>query len=403
MAATGVGHSLPVGAGRGHARAGHLLGGAHDGGRVRVAGAPRSGARRGRLGGPARRHPRLALSRLQRAPAGGPGACRAADHECRRGRRHVRGHPSSPQPSRAGRARSHGRLLQHGRPLPDRSQDRPGSVSAVDIAERLRSWTYRRQGMGRAGREPLEVLRSIVGVYSTHPTAPLALAARCAGLQPKEFTDMEQRRQVVRLPAMRQSAFLLPTDTAERVFAATRVPLEKHAGRLRFGGLTFDAYARLTPRVVECLTTPSTPAELRRCFPTQDDVYMVARVLAREGKVLRVGGSLRTDQLKYVATEAWLGRPLDDVDPHEALTWLAAEYLRAFGPARAADFAWWAGATRRAASAALAQLETTEREHGLVMLEENREAFDHVQPVDPEAVDVLPKWDSYTMAYAPAG
>jgi Winged helix DNA-binding domain len=275
----------------------------------------------------------------------------------------------------------------------------------VDLTERLRSWTYRRQALGRAGREPLEVLRSIVGVYSTHPTAPLALLARCAGLQPKEFTDMEQRRQVVRLPAMRQSAFLLPTDTAERVFAATRVPLEKHAGRLRFGGLTFDAYARLTPRVVECLTTPSTPAELRRCFPTQDDVYMVARVLAREGKVLRVGGSLRTDQLKYVATEAWLGRPLDDVDPHEALTWLAAEYLRAFGPARAADFAWWAGTTRRAASAALAQLETTEREHGLVMLEEDqqREAFDHVQPVDPEAVDVLPKWDSYTMAYAPGG
>ena len=213
---------------------------------------------------------------------------------------------------------------------------------------------------------------------------------------------MEQRRQVVRLPAMRQSAFLLPTDTAERVFAATRVPLEKHAGRLRFSGLTFDAYARLTPRVVECLTTPSTPAELRRCFPTQDDVYMVARVLAREGKVLRVGNSLRTDQLKYVATEAWLGRPLDDDDPHEALSWLASEYLRAFGPARAADFAWWAGTTRRAASAALAQLHTIERD-GLLVLDEDHDAFDHVQPVDPEAVDVLPKWDSYTMAYAPDG
>jgi hypothetical protein len=130
---------------------------------------------------------------------------------------------------------------------------------------------------------------------------------------------------------------------------------------------------------------------------------MVARVLAREGKVLRVGASLRTDQLKYVATEAWLGRPLDDVDPHQALAWLAAEYLRAFGPARAADFAWWAGTTRRAASAALAHLETTEGEGGLMMLDEDRDAFDHAEPLDPEAVDVLPKWDSYTMAYAPHG
>jgi hypothetical protein len=272
----------------------------------------------------------------------------------------------------------------------------------VELTERLTSWTYGRQGLGRAGREPLETLRSIVGVYSTHPTAPLALLARCAGLQPQAFTEMEQQRQVVRLPAMRQSAFMLPTDTAARVFAATRQPLEKYAGSLRYGGLTFESYARLAPRVLECLTRPSTPAELRRCFPTQEDVYMVARVLAREGKVLRVGGSLRTDQLKYVAAEAWLGQLLDDVDPQEALVWLAGEYLRAFGPARPADFAWWTGTTRRAASAALARLETAE-EDGRLMLGEDREAFEHVEPIDPEAVDVLPKWDSYTMAYAPDG
>lgn len=272
----------------------------------------------------------------------------------------------------------------------------------MDLLERLRAWTYRRQGLGRAGTKPLAMLRQIVGVYSTHPTAPLALAARCAELQPKEFTEMEQRRQVVRLPAMRQSAFLLPTDTAARTFAATRLPLEKHAGRLQFGGLDFESYARLTPRVLECLSRPSTPGELRTCFPIDADVYMVARVLAREGKVLRVGGSLRTDQLKYVATEAWLGQPLEEVDRQESLVWLAREYLRAFGPARPVDFVWWAGTTRRAASAALERLETAEQD-GVLMLAEHREAFDHVEPLAQEAIDVLPKWDSYTMAYAPDG
>jgi hypothetical protein len=272
----------------------------------------------------------------------------------------------------------------------------------MDSTERLRSWTYRRQALGRAGSTPLETLRSVIGVYSTHPTAPLALLARCAALQPTDLGDMEQRRQVVRLPALRQSAFLLPTSTAARVFAATRQPLEKHAGRLQFGGLDFDAYARLTPRVLECLSRPSTPGELRACFPSTEDVYMVARVLAREGKVLRVGGSLRTDQLKYVATEAWLGRPLDEADRQESLVWLAGEYLRAFGPARPADFAWWAGSPRRAALAALEPLETVERD-GLLLLEADSQAFGRVEPIDPEAVDVLPKWDSYTMGYAPDG
>ena len=272
----------------------------------------------------------------------------------------------------------------------------------MDLTERLRSFSYRRQGLGRASSTPLETLRSVVGVYSTHPTAPLALLARCAALQPRDFSDMEQRRDVVRLPAMRQSAFMLPTDTAARVFAATRLPLEKHAGRLQFGGLDFDAYARLTPRVLECLSKPSTPAELRACCSSTEDVYMVARVLAREGKVLRVGGSLRTDQLKYVATEAWLGRPLDEADRQASLVWLAGEYVRAFGPARPADFAWWAGIPRRAALAALGPIETTERD-GLLLLKADSEALGRVEPLDPEAIDVIPKWDSYTMGYAPDG
>jgi hypothetical protein len=34
---------------------------------------------------------------------------------------------------------------------------------------------------------------------------------------------------VLRIPAMRQSTFLVPAETAPRVFAATRLPMEKHA------------------------------------------------------------------------------------------------------------------------------------------------------------------------------
>lgn len=82
--------------------------------------------------------------------------------------------------------------------------------------------------------------------------------------------------------------------------------------------------------------------------------------------------------------------------------WLAGEYLRAFGPARAADFAWWAGVTRRDALAAVSALETVERD-GRLLLASDAHAFDTVEALDPDALAVLPKWDSYTMAYAPDG
>ena len=66
----------------------------------------------------------------------------------------------------------------------------------------------------------------------------------------------------------------------------------------------------------------------------------------RRARWLRVApSSLRSNAFAYVAVEAWLGGPLEPVDPDEALAWLAGDYLHAFGPARVADFRWWAGTT----------------------------------------------------------
>jgi hypothetical protein len=39
----------------------------------------------------------------------------------------------------------------------------------------------------------------------------------------------------------------------------------------------------------------------------------------------------------------------------------------------------------------------------MLLLAEDAEAFDHVEPLEPDHMDVLPKWDSYTMGYAPDG
>jgi hypothetical protein len=272
----------------------------------------------------------------------------------------------------------------------------------VQLVERLRAWSYRRQLLDGVRSEPLDALRSVIGVYSTHPTAPLALLARCPALRAAAFTALEQQRQVVRLPAMRGSGFLLPTETAERIFAATQQPHQRLARRLQYGGVDFELYKRLTPRVLECCSRLVTPAELRACAASNEDVHLMARVLTREARIIRVGKSLRTDQLKYVATSAWLGHDLEPVDAGEALGWLADEYLRAFGPARIVDFAWWAGVPQRAATAALQRVQTVSRD-GLLIRDDDVDAFDHCPSLEPEATAVLPKWDSYTMGYAPDG
>jgi hypothetical protein len=281
-------------------------------------------------------------------------------------------------------------------------------AAAFDLVGRLRAWTYRRQRLGRAGTEPLAALRDVVGVYSNHPTAPLALLARSRAFAPPDLPELEQRREAIRLAAMRGSVFLLPAETVGRIFAATRQPLAGVARRLRDLDFSPDDFARLKDRVSATLREPLLPRELPGVLGGEgeaDEARIVTgvRIMTYEGLVLRVGSNLRSNILRYVATEAWLGHPLEEPDPAEALAWLAREYLRGYGPARIADFAWWAGTTLGRARAALAGDDIIDLGQNLLLPADQQEAFARAEPLDPDAIDLLPKWDSYTMGFAPDG
>lgn len=275
--------------------------------------------------------------------------------------------------------------------------------------DRLRAWSYRRQQLGGAAERPLDALREVVAVYSSHPTAPLALLSRCATFGAADLGALEERREVMRLPAMRLSIFLMPTETAPRIVAATRQPMEKLAGRLRYAGLDWETYAQLKRRILEHTQQPISSSDLQAALNVSEasraEVSLMTgvRLMAYEGLILRLGTSLLTDSLRYVAAEAWLGRPLAEADAEESLRWLAREYLHGYGPARVEDLAWWAGVTRRRASTALSGVDIVDIGGGLLLPADQRDAFDAVAPLDAEAIDLLPKWDAYTMGYAPNG
>jgi hypothetical protein len=270
------------------------------------------------------------------------------------------------------------------------------------MLERLRSWSYRRQLLGRAAPDILSALRGVIAVYSTHPTAPLSLLARSAAFEASDLSALEHDKRALRVLAMRGSSFLVPTESAARIFSATRAPHTRLQRRLQVDGVDLDTYRRLTPGVLAAARTPLRPREVRHALG-EDAAVLVSRILSWEGRILRIGGHLRVDQLRYVATQAWLGHELEAVEPRAAWSWLAHEYLRACGPARLADFAWWAGASRQVATTALSDARATDLGDGLLALSADVEAFQQVRPLQGEPLDVLPKWDAYTMAYAPDG
>ncbi len=273
--------------------------------------------------------------------------------------------------------------------------------------DRLTAWSHARQRLGRSGPDARTTLRELVGVYSAHPTAPLALAARLPGLSRSAFAQLEARREAVRVVGMRGSSFLVPLELADDVVAATRQSLATRPGVLHARGLDEATYAALAPRILEATQRPINPAELRaalRATPNDERPYFAMRLMAREGLIVRVGtGRVRTDALRWIATEAWLGRPLGEVDREAALARLAAAYLRGYGPARLEDFAWWAGLPRGRARAAIGATSTVEVGPGLLLPAELEQAWSTTVPLESDAMDALPKWDPYTMGYAPDG
>lgn len=275
-------------------------------------------------------------------------------------------------------------------------------MTAPDI-DRLRAWSYRRQLLATPAGDPMEALRGVVAVYSSHPSAPLSLLCRTASFAAEWLGQAEERRQVVRLMGPRGSIHLMPADTAPRIFATVRLPVEKFAGNLQYAKITADEYDALRRRMPGILREPMTPAQAQEAFGMGANLMTALRVMAYEGLVLRLGGSLRTDVLRYVSTEAWLGRPLEEPDPETSLRWLAMEYLRAFGPARVKDVAWWIGCSLMRATEAVRGASVTDVGGGYLLPDELAAGFASVQQIDADAVVLLPKWDAYTMGYAPEG
>ena len=271
----------------------------------------------------------------------------------------------------------------------------------ADFVDRLRAWSFARLLLDRSAANPLDALRRVIAVYSSHPSAPLSLACRTSMIDGDMFRRLESERRVVRIPAMRGSIFLVPVENAARLLAATREPIAKRASNIAYAGLTLAAYEKLKPRLLEAMKEPRTPEELQEIAGPKVKGTVVVRIMSREGLTVRVSGSLRSDKLRYVATEAWLGAPLEELDADESLRWLADEYLRAFGPARTQDFAWWSGATRKRAAAALQG--AVDAGDGYLIRAADADAFAAIKPRRGREIVAIPKWDPLPMGYAPDG
>ena len=263
------------------------------------------------------------------------------------------------------------------------------------MIQQLRAFTYERQQLGaNAAPDAAKALEDVIAVYSSHPSAPLSLHARARQMDAEAF----HRLDVLRVPAMRMSIHMLPAKSAHLAFHATPAPPADRKKRMKHFKFTEERYDELRRKILDVATELLTLPELREAVGAEpDELKGISAQMTRDAELVRLGAKgLRSNELRYVAIE------LPEADPDDALAWLAGEYLRAFGPVRPKDFQWWAGVTAGRAKRALAAHDTEELDGGLLIGAQDVKAFEQAKP-PKNTVDLLPKWDPYTMGYAPDG
>lgn len=244
------------------------------------------------------------------------------------------------------------------------------------------------------------------GLYGSAPTSHFSLAARVDGYRQALLeTALVEDRSLLRVPAMRGSVYLLPTELAA---CGPALLSERHLNWFyKILDMSATDYRKLADRIEEHLADgPLTTTEVRRrlgaAAPEGPRLTYALRQMGNELRVVKVAtrGGIRSQRYEYAATRHWVDLPAEGPTLPEALATLTPFWLRSHGPATVADLAWWAGVKRDEAAAALVAVDAVRVE--VVGL--NSELWALEKTLDgqvPEAggVVLLPVWDVYVMSH----
>jgi hypothetical protein len=220
-------------------------------------------------------------------------------------------------------------------------------------ARTLNRTTLQRQLL--LARRPLDAMSAVhhlVGLQAQVPANPYTgLWSRVDAFEASDLETLLVERRVVRIASIRGTIHLLTADDCLELWPLFRAVFDRELAAHRDVGPALAgvdlapvlAWARMLLSE-EPLTLPAFRAELSKRFPAHDAAAL-AYACRNHLALVQVpprGLMGRSHQVTVTTAEAWLERPLADTPSVEALI---LRYLRAFGPATAADIATWSRLT----------------------------------------------------------
>jgi hypothetical protein len=281
-------------------------------------------------------------------------------------------------------------------------------VADTITARTLNRTTLQRQLLlARSPLDPLSAVRQLVGLQAQVPANPYpALWSRLEMFDAEDLGALLLERQVVRIASLRGTIHLLTAADCLGLWTLFRPVFDRELAAHPEVGPAL-AEVDLAPVLAwagkllgkEPLSLPAFRTALGERFPTHDAAAL-AYACRNHLALVQVpprGLLGRSHQVTVTTAEAWLGRPLVE---SPSVDDLVLRYLRAFGPATAADIATWSRLTGIAAvlDRLRAQLRQWQDEAGRALWD-----VADGELADPELqapVRLLPEYDNVLLAHA---
>jgi hypothetical protein len=240
----------------------------------------------------------------------------------------------------------------------------------------------------RAGVTVADVVDRGGWIPSAGGTGPyLAIRARIPSTSRQDVDDaVFGRMELLELPGVRDTAFLVPRDDAGLALAAGRRTYDERLRKLPVDRRVTESLGAKILKVIG--DGVFTTDQLRRALPPNSiedlgeagkrlgitsTLTVALKLLHAEGRVLRTNAEQRLDGKTHLYRR-W-PKEIDTTPPPDLDRTLATRFLSWSAPATTDDFAWWAGIGKRAAKEAVGPLRVDDidlpprrRDDGIVLL-----------------------------------
>lgn len=267
-----------------------------------------------------------------------------------------------------------------------------------------RTLLLRQHLLERSSGSVEEMVRHLVGLQAQENLPPyLSLAARLRDVDPYDVSRALEERTLVRLLTLRGTVHLLTAEDAPMLRAWTAPVHEREIKVSRSVGSAREVdRAAFVAALGDLLTDGPLPQKqlglaLAERFPEHRPAQLgqLARSAAPLAQLPPRGTWRGSGGVVYQYVDRWLDRPSQSPDVEE----IVRRYLRAFGPATAADVTAWSGVTRLGPVVrAMPDLEQHEDEAGTTLYDVPEEPIAEADA--PAPVRLLGTYDNLWLSHA---